>query len=280
MDKNGGQSGNGTDLVAALSAADANREFYARHAETYDRTEECVVEPRLRRRLHRVLERSLAVLPQKPRVLDACGGSGNVSLMLHELGVEPFTVDISPEMLAIYHRNAHARGFAPKTEVSEIDAFLGEDPRAWDLIVFSSALHHLENYEETIELALRRLAPGGVLATIFDPTRVSRRGRALRRLDYIFHVVVKTPRRVPELVRRRLRRQRTRDGGLIGQRAEKHALSGIDDVALRGQLVARGLRILSHERPYEARFAVTRLLVRLLREPTSFDLVVRRPTDG
>lgn len=262
-----------------LTTAEANRRYYAEIAETYDATEECVVERRLGRRLRAALDRAVAELPPSPRVLDACGGSGNVSLLLYELGMSPATVDVSPEMLAIYERAARERRFRPETHLSEVNAFLDRDPRTWDLIVFSSALHHLDDYERTLQAAVARLAPGGIVLTIFDPTKLGAAGRALRRLDYLLHVIVRTPRRVPAAVAQRISRQAVAGaaGVSLGEQAERHALDGIDDLHLRDAFRADGLDVLVHDRYYEGRFGVTRLAYRLLRQPSSFHFLVRRP---
>jgi len=57
-------------------------------------------------------------------------------------------------------------GTRRRQRVAEIQGFLQDDDRRWNLVVFSSALHHLEDYRAVLALAVRRLAPGGVLATI------------------------------------------------------------------------------------------------------------------
>ena len=200
---------------------------------------------------------------------------GNVSLFLQTLGVRPTTVDISPEMLAIYERKATALGLAPAIEVAEIDAFLLDDSRSWDLIVFSSALHHLEDYAGTLELAAARLAPGGAIVTIFDPTAAGLLDRRLRRLEYVLHVLVRTPWRVPALVRRRI----VPSGAVgsvdrtLGERAERHALAGIDDARVHRLFERLGLDVRVHERTYEARFGITRALYRLLRRTSSFHFI-------
>jgi ubiquinone/menaquinone biosynthesis C-methylase UbiE len=263
--------------MARLSTAEANRLFYAQVADTYHQTEECVVSARLRRSLREALEHAVAQLPPAPRVLDACGGSGNVSLPLLELGARPTTVDISPEMLSIYDREARRRGFGPDLCVGEIGDYLRENERTWDMIVFSSALHHLENYEEVIDLALDRLSPGGILLTIFDPTLTGRLGRWLRRFDYLLHVVLRTPSRIPSSVMRRLFPSAPSVGETIGALAERHALQGVDDLALRQLFEARGLEVLVHDRLHEGRFLITRAASQLLREPSAFRFVVRRP---
>lgn len=263
-----------------LPAAEANRRFYAEFAGVYNESEECVVDARLQRRLRRVLEMALARLADRPRVLDACGGSGNASLILLDLGVRPTTVDVSEEMLSLYAEAAQARGYDPCTQVAEIDAFLAEDGREWDLVVFSSALHHLENYEGTVERAAGSLAHGGMLLTIFDPTRGRKFERRVRRLDYIGHVIIRTPRRVPRLVARRLSplaRRSVDEQIALANRAELHALDGIDDVALRKLFERLGLDVVVQERTYEARFGVTRAIYRAAGRPSSFHFLVRRP---
>ena len=262
-----------------MSVAEANRRFYATTAELYDRTEGCVVEPRLRAQLRQALERAVTELPDGARALDACGGSGNVSLMLFELGIVPLTVDISREMLAIYERKARALGVEPRTHVAEIDEFLRGTKESFDLIVFSSALHHLEDYTETLELACDRLAPGGVLLTAFDPTEAGGLLRAVRRLDYVAHVVVRTPRRALRLIAGRLRRREKAVPPSAGARAERHAAGGIDDLALADFFRTRGLTVLSHSRLYDGRFRVTRLALRIARAPSSFGFLVQRPPD-
>jgi len=156
--------------------ADANRRFYAAAAEEYDLTEDCVIDPVERERLRRALSKAIAAASERRHVLDACGGSGNASLVLHELGVTPVTVDISPEMLNIYRRKAKACGYEAETKVAEIQGFLQDDDRRWNLVVFSSALHHLEDYGAVLALAVRRLAPGGVLVTILIRSPSGRSG--------------------------------------------------------------------------------------------------------
>jgi SAM-dependent methyltransferase len=258
--------------MADLSTAEANRRFYAELAETYDATESCVVAPRQRARLRALLERALALAPPDPRVLDACGGSGNASLLLLELGAKPVTVDVSEEMLAIYRRKAEAAGYEPDTRLGEIEEFLGADGSEWDVVVFSSALHHLEDPVAVVELAAGRIAPGGVLVSIFDPTRTGRAGRIVRRVDYGLHVALHTPSRLPRLV---VRRGSGQGADPVGAQAERHADAGIDDVALAERLRALGFEV-THERGYEMRYGVTRLGVRLLRAPSTFTLLAVR----
>lgn len=262
-----------------MTTAEANRRFYAEIADDYDQHEDCVVDERLRASLREVLALARAAIG-RPRIeaLDACGGSGNASLMLLEAGIRPVTVDVSPEMLALFERKAAAAGHQAQTVVAEIDGYLAAAPERWDLIVFSSALHHLDDPAAVLVQAVGALRPGGCIVSAFDPRVLSRPGRLLRKLDYALHLLVHRPRDAVAVVARRRRRGTAAVPAdpHVGALAERHAMTGIDDDALVAAAVAAGCRVVAHPRRYGARFAVTRLLYRLMREPTSFSLVLQR----
>lgn len=261
-----------------LSAPEANRRFYEELAASYDETEHCIATGREQDVLRTALESALRLTGPRPRALDACGGSGNAARMLAELGGAPLVVDISPEMVARWREKAKAAGVEPGAEVAEIEEFLRTDERVWDLIVFSSALHHLEDYEAVLSLAGARLAPGGAILTIFDPTIGGFLVRILRRLDWIIWTARHAPSRVPQLIVGRLRRiAGSGDPELsIGRLAERHAIKGIDDEALVESLRDAGFEIVSHAREYDARHAVVRTALRLIRRPSAFSLLLRK----
>jgi SAM-dependent methyltransferase len=261
-----------------LTTAEANRRFFRAIAEEYDRTEHCLVDPRQQESLKSALQAALERVPGNPRVLDACGGSGNVGLMLLDLGIEPVVVDISPEMVAIWKSKAHSLGYDPEVHISEISEFLGEDERTWDMITFSAALHHLGEYERVLSEAASSLAPGGIIFTMFDPTKVGWLGERLRKIDWIAAVMIQEPRRFLRLLVARLSRaMRPHDQDLyLGRMAERYAIEGIDDLVLRRRLEERGLEVCVHRRYYDARLSVIRWLFRLIRRPPAFHLVVKR----
>ena len=183
-------------------------------------------------------------------------------------------------MVALWEQKARARGFDPQSEVSTLEDFFAADSRAWDLIVFSSVLHHLEAPASLLRSAAAHLAPGGFIVTVFDPLELSRAGRWLRRLDYVCWVLVESPGRVPELVARRLRSRPAPEGQHaedehLGALAELHAMSGLRDDDLVRALRDSGLELVVHDRICDARFAFFRWLARLLRMPTAFSLVAR-----
>lgn len=264
-----------------VTAAEANRLLYSDLSESYDRTEACVVDPRHVRRLLEALDQALSVVPEATRVLDACGGSGNVSAILTGRGMAPVVVDVSSEMLARWAERAAGMGFSPETHVGAIEEFLRGDDRLWDLIVFSSALHHLEQPSAVLAIAASRLAAGGAIVTIYDPTLATRTLHALRMVDWIGHLLLHRPGEFVAVGRRWLRRRRDRatpsEAPHIGRLAERHALGGIDDFELRRTLQAQGLDIVVHERSHEARLVIVRALLRLLRRPSTFRFLAKRP---
>ena len=276
-----------------MTAVEANRRMYAEIADEYDSCEDCVVDPELRGRLVETLREAVGILRESGgeiSALDACGGSGNASLVLLEHGISPQTVDLSPEMIAIYERKARAVGHEPDTQVAEIASFLRGADRSWDLIVFASALHHLDDYATVVDLALDRVAPGGILVIWHEPLHGGRVGQVLRRIDYVAHVIRTSPGRLPGLLMQRVRGlvARLRGQGAsapepdvnVGALAEKHAQSGVDAADLLQRIEARGATIVAHPRYHNARFAFSRWLLRRLDAPTTFSVTARLPRSG
>jgi SAM-dependent methyltransferase len=258
-----------------MDAVEANRRFYETVAAEYDQKEEAVGNPRSRALLRDTLRRALDVVGPEPAALDACGVSGNVSELLAGMGVLPVLVDVSPEMVELWREKARRVGLEPEIVLAEIASFLRTDPRMWDLVVFSSALHHLEKYEDAVAAAAERLHRGGALVTIFDAPIAGRGDRAIRRIDWVLFQALHEPRDFMETIRGRLRRATGGDPA-IGRLAERHALSGIDDLALRRLLEDRGFEIVLHERRPEARMTATRGLLRLSGRDGVFRLIARR----
>jgi len=271
------------DSGPALGSAEANRRFYETQAAIYDETEFCIRDAQPRARLRAALERALALLGDEPKALDAGGGTGNATLMLRERGLEPLLIDASPEMLDRYREKSAALGHRQVlAEEADLESFFVADERRWDLIVFSSVLHHLGDPAEVLEHAAGRLRTGGVIVTIFDPVEVDRTGDFLRKLDYALWIAVHSPATLLRAVRRRLgarlRPQRSQAPELnVGAQAERHAMSGLDDAAISRRVQEAGLAVVEHERIYDARHGSIVALSRRLARPTHFSLTFRSP---
>src|SRR3989337_230413 len=96
--------------------AEANRRFYERNASLYDKTETCVVAPRLQAMLQTDLDNILQMIHKHDRkqihALDACGGSGNAAQKLLASGVSVTLCDISPELISLFISKCRKKGFS------------------------------------------------------------------------------------------------------------------------------------------------------------------------
>lgn len=279
--------------TAYKKIAEANREIYAKVAGLYDETETCVTDPGVQSELEATLDRVLALLalPGKILALDACGGSGNISLKLMRRGIKVVLTDISPELQQIFLAKCETLGLQPQAVCSEIAEFLARTELRFDLIVFSSALHHLENIDEVLTLAFGRLNPGGLLFTVFDPTsqeQLSTVSKILLRTEYFAFKIFCQTADLPQAIGRRLSRfvsgsrpedksKMTLNNATAGMLAEYHAHKGIDDLALAQRLRQVGYEVVWHERSAGTRFAWTGRIVKWLGDVTSFTLLLRKP---
>lgn len=108
------------------------------------------------------------------RVLDIGCGTGNLTLKYLQYGYSVRAVDISPEMIKILRSKVNP-ALLDRVEMIVCDA---EDIVAnertygsWDVVSFSSVLHHLPNYQFVLDHALRQLRPGGILYICHEPLR-------------------------------------------------------------------------------------------------------------
>ena len=273
--------------------AEANRLFYQRVARIYDQTETCVSDPLFQKKLQDTLTELLALIPKPPSeiaALDACGGTGNVALKLAARGIPVTLADISPSQLEIYREKCEGAGLTSKIHCGDVAQFLRESRVRYDLIVFSSALHHLADYRSVLGLAFRALAPGGLILTLYDPTLVARRKRLSQfvlSMDYLLFKVREQWKDVPAGVARRIKRK-VRGAGRkkaeaaltdenIGFMAEYHINTGIDDLELVRNLKESGAEVLWHRRLSGGRHGFTRKLVGWLGDATDFSLLIQKP---
>jgi len=273
---------------------EANRQFYAQISPLYDASETCVTDRRIQKQLEADLDRIIGILGRQDtaiRALDACGGSGNISLKLLNRKVAVTLVDISPELLEIFRHKCATMTVSPQVVCAEIGAFLSDTSQTFDMIVFSSALHHIENIERVLTLAFHRLEPRGLLYTVFDPTsrcQLRPTTRALQRIEYLIFKLFFQTRDLPAAASRRLSRlfsgvsaRRKSDAALshatAGMLAEFHVEKGIDDLALEAKLRAVGFEVVWHERYADSRFDLTRRMIKRAGDSTSFKLLLRKP---
>lgn len=277
--------------------AEANRFYYKQTAELYDQTEGSVVDSTEQTLLENELERALGLVG-KPnaeiKALDACGGSGTVSVKLfRQEGVKVTLTDISAELIGIFQRKSRELGKQAECHCKEIGDFLSETRQTFDLIVFSSALHHLENIEAVLTLAFQRLAPGGILLTLFDPTERSQlktMTRAVQRVDYYVFKIFHQGTDLPKAIGRRMRRiisgttadkkaTMMIDASTAGMLAEYHTEKGINDIELVEKMKKAGFEVIQHDRYAGGRTNLVRRAIRSFGDVTAFKLILRKPQE-
>jgi 2-polyprenyl-3-methyl-5-hydroxy-6-metoxy-1,4-benzoquinol methylase len=250
----------------------ANIEMYREIARKYDGYEVCVRDRGLQAMLHADLSRIASLVrPSSGRLkcLDCGGGSGNLSLKMLEMGWDVTVVDVSPEMLDILRKKAQVRGFAPKLIHSAIEDYLCSSSEKYDLISFSSVLHHLYSYLTAAGLAADHIQEGGIFYSSFDP--VASRNKSLQKTFEAFDTACSKAFHdradfFPGIGRRLDKLFRGRDethGRAIaspGDLAEYHAKKGVADTEIIDVLKTKGFQIVEHLRCPVARTWLTRLV--------------------
>ena len=259
--------------------AEANRRVYERLSCDY---ESQVITSDSNRRLRALLVNAVSCLARQGireiRALDACGGTGNAAVELLDLGCDVTLVDVSREMTTIF-RDRLEGGERARSIVGDVADFLQESHEPWDLIVFSSALHHLSNPGNTVLLALSRLSEGGLLVTVADPTEKvrSRAFRAISLLDRIVFGLRKRPLKTLSTIWDKLSHSSgagSEPAIADGRLAEYHARTGIDDQAILRKLEGSGYHALHHQNYSGGYNVAVQQLYRTLRMRTSFSMVV------
>jgi len=142
----------------------ANRRFHNQIAQKYDRHESCAFQPYWQEMLEKDLETIQSCVSSPGRVLqclDCGGGTGNFALKMLARGSRVTVVDASEEMLAVLQQKARAAGHSPRLVHSSIECFLEETCAPFDIVAFSSVLHHLYDYTSVVQQAAAGLASWG-----------------------------------------------------------------------------------------------------------------------
>jgi len=266
----------------------ANREFHRQIAHKYDRYESCAADSRIQDSLERDLDKisvCLNQLDRVPRCLDCGGGTGNLTLKMCARGWSVTVVDISDEMLDLLRKKARAMGHSPVLVSSSIEEFLEAARDKYDLVSFSSVLHHLFSYASVVERAASRVRSGGFFYSNYDPVVPlrPRLTRAFDSLDIAFAKLVLDSRDVLPGIGRRIRKLFTpadpflhRTVVTAGDIAEYHAKTGLDDRELLRILQRNRFTVIEHMRYAAGRTPAIRFFNRRLRLLENFKIIARR----
>ena len=184
------------------------------------------------------------------KAVDMCGGAGKAAFIMKECNPlsEISLVDLSDKMLAV------ARQRMTTEDVGDIrliksDAFsFLETAEQYDLIVFSSAIHHFKDPIKLLVAAAERLSPQGIIITLAEPTTIIKTTR-FKIMTFIFGHKEYKQDVVKGWVNNILSLGETAAADdEFADIAEYQTYKGIDDRALSGQLNSAGLYPLVHLR--------------------------------
>lgn len=192
-----------------------------------------------------VLDHLAGKLKQPVRAVDMCGGAGKAAFVIK--GCDPACqatlVDCSDKMLDI------ARDRIEKQNIEGIDVVLGdafsflEQGEKYDLIVFSSAVHHFKDPVKLLQTAANSLSEHGLIVTIADPTTLTKSRR------YKFFEFMLSNSDMKKMKLKRMFGQKP--DGMEDEDfdlAEYQTFTGINDLKLASQLKEAGLQPMVHLR--------------------------------
>jgi len=266
----------------------ANKDFYSQIANKYEQYESCTFEPYLQQILDNDLDTIqswFTSLRRTPHCLDCGGGTGNLALKMLARGWNVTVVDVSAEMLAVLKEKARAACHSPRLVHSSIERFLEERNETYDLVAFSSVLHHLYSYASIVQQAAAAVCPDGIFYSNYDPIvpQTPFWARAFNTLDIAVAKTMFDPADVLPGIGRRFLKAFTRIDPLFrrklvsaGDLAEYRAHTGVDDAEVIRLLRINGFAIVEHLRYPTGRTRAVRLLNEKFRFLEYFKIIARR----
>src|ERR1700738_2320374 len=222
----------------------ANKEFYKQIARKYDDYEACASDAFFQRWIEddlKIVEHKLPKRGDAVRCLDRGGGTGNVTLKMLRRGWRVTVVDVSADMLAILERKVRSAGSSATFLNESVESFFSRSEETFDLISFSSVLHHLHSPLDAVKKASEKISPKGFFYSIFDPVPPSSMFAAncFTAIDTLIAKLLHDRADfLPGLARRFRKLGAQRDNAhnravvSAGDLAEYHAHHGIDDAAI------------------------------------------------
>jgi len=266
----------------------ANVEFYRQIAQKYDSYEYNLFDKILQKSLEDDLDKIgsyFASLGRAPSCLECGGGTGNLTLKMCARGWDVTVVDISEHMLDLLKEKALTKGYSPVLVRSPIERYLEATDGSFDLVAFSSVLHHLYSYASVVEQAASHVRLGGLFYSNWDPLIPRNRfwTRACESIDIAAAKFMLDLRDVLPGIWRRTRKllrrhdsQFSRPVVWAGDLAEYHAKTGVDDSQILRLLQVRGFSIVEHRRFATGRTLFFRFVNERLRLLESFKIIAQR----
>ena len=267
------------DSYTEEDVINANKKIYTKNAETY---EDVVFTKNANQRLRTLLSNAVRILSTKKRnivALDACGGTGQASFILYDMGCTTHLVDLSSKMIKNMNIKCQQGKIEIQSFTSEINEFFQNNKIKYDLIVFSSSLHHLRYPDKVLNSAANNLSKGGIVATISDPTTNIQKlsFKTLSLFDRAINHILNSPKIFFEIMIRKLSRKNLSKETkeiIPDWLAEFHTVYGIDDFLLANSQISNGNYILMHKRFTAGYTKLFQIIYKLLKLNTSFSLLI------
>ena len=195
------------------------------------------------------------------RALDIGCGTGNLALKFLDRGYQVRAVDISPQMIEVLRSKVELTALDRIEFIVSDAADIITDTRTygtWDVIAFSSVLHHLPDYQSVLSFSLRQLGPGGILYVCHEPLRGSTEGKrsglslVIKMLDGADNIYIYARKLFVYLVESVRNRKLSRRIDYTW--SDYHAKIGINADEVLRQLESEGAKILFYE-TYRSHFA-------------------------
>jgi SAM-dependent methyltransferase len=272
----------------AAEVIQANVDYFRGFARKYERYESPVFDSFFQQILIGDLDRITAAFEHagtRPRALDCGGGTGNIALKLLERGWSVSVVDISTEMLDILSQKCQARQLSASIVNRTIERYLAETSDSYDLISFGSVLHHLHSYLQVVSMAADRVRPGGFFYATFDPVIPKRPfwADAVTSIDTFAAKIMYDPTDVFPGILRRVKKLALNHSPLhrkseanLGDIADYHSKTGVDDGQIRDILSQKGFEIREHLRCGTGRTSPIRIVNRFCRFSEFWKIVAQR----
>ena len=116
--------------------------------------------------------------------MDVGCGTGNLTLKLAAQKCELTAVDLSQPMLDILKEKLRKSKMQATVICENIDTYLEQVNRTFDIITLSSVLHHLPNYFDTLGKLTELTNPNGVIYITHEPSGIATHPNYLRKNFY------------------------------------------------------------------------------------------------
>jgi len=173
------------------------------------------------------------------RALDCGAGTGILGEILVNKNFDTYLMDISKEMIEICKKKTDNKA---KYIVSDAQSLLAHTPKKFDVICFTSVLHHIKDYIGVLELAIDRLNPGGFIYIADEPQLVTKeKPMSCKMIEWFEGNIINTY-RLCKNPKHALNFLSKKDADFDVSIAEFHAAKGIDEKKIQDLFDKKGFK--------------------------------------